>query len=294
MTDISRSTSGVLLPEAVSGEILAKVQEASAIQQRARQIALPGSGVAFQTITGEPTAAWVGETAEKPVSNGTVGSKVIRPYKLAVIETFSNEFRRDKNALYNALAGRLPAALAKKFDQTVFSGFGVPGSDFDTLANSTQVSLTPSVYDGIVNAMGEVSVAGYDMNGIILAPQAEGLLYGEKDGNDRPLFLNNAATDGSIGSVLGRPIFKSRAAFRATSGDYNYVGYAGDWSQAMWGTVEGVSVKISDQATLNVGSGPETTTINLFQQNMFAVLAEIEVGFIVADPDAFVALTAAQ
>lgn len=285
MTDISRSTSGVLLPEEVSGEILAKVQEASAIQQRARQIALPGSGVAFQTITGEPTAAWVGETAEKPVSNGTVGSKVIRPYKLAVIETFSNEFRRDKNALYNALAGRLPAALAKKFDTTVFHGTA-PGSDFDTLDGSTAVSLGTGVYDGVVSAMNTVAIAGYDMNGIILAPQGEGLLYGEKDANERPLFLNNAATDGSIGSVLGRPIFKSRAAYLDTTTDV--LGFAGDWSQAMWGTVEGVSVKISDQASLTVGA----ETINLFQQNMFAVLAEIEVGFIVADEAAFVKLTA--
>jgi HK97 family phage major capsid protein len=285
MADISRSTSGVLLPEEVSGEILSKVQEASIIQRAARQIALPGSGMAFQTIVGEPTAAWVGETEEKPVSNGAVGSKVIRPYKLAVIETFSNEFRRDKAALYNALAGRLPSALAKKFDSTVFHGTA-PGSDFDTLAGSTAVALGTGVYDGIVSAMGTVATAGYDLNGIILAPQGEGLLYGEKDGNDRPLFLNNAATDGSIGSVLGRPIYKSRAAYKDATADV--LGFAGDWSQAMWGTVEGVSVKISDQATLNVGE----STINLFQQNMFAVLAEIEVGFIVADEDAFVKLTA--
>lgn len=285
MADISRSTSGVLLPEEVSGEILSKVQEASIIQRTARQISLPGSGVAFQTIVGEPTAAWVGETEEKPVSNGAVGSKVIRPYKLAVIETFSNEFRRDKAALYNALAGRLPAALAKKFDSTVFHGTA-PGSDFDTLAGATAVSLAPSVYDGVVSAMGTVATAGYDLNGIILAPQGEGLLYGEKDGNDRPLFLNNAATDGSIGSVLGRSIYKSRAAYLDATTDV--LGFAGDWSQAMWGTVEGVSVKISDQASLTVGEN----TINLFQQNMFAVLAEIEVGFIVADEDAFVKLTA--
>lgn len=286
MTDISRSTSGVLLPEAVSGEILQKVQEASAIQQRARRVILPGSGVSFQTIVGDPTAAWVGETEEKPVSNGTVGSKTMRAYKLAVIETFSNEFRRDKNALYNALAQRLPGALAKKFDSTVFHGTA-PGSDFDTLAGATAVSLgTLGVYDGVVSALGTVATAGYDMNGIILAPQGEGLLYGEKDGNDRPLFIDNAATQGSIGSVLGRPVFKSRAAYLDTTTDV--LGFAGDWSQAMWGTVEDVQIKISDQASLNVGE----TTINLFQQNMFAVLAEIEVGFIVADEDAFVKLTA--
>jgi HK97 family phage major capsid protein len=285
MVDINRSTSGVLLPETVSGEILAKVQEASVIQRAARQVTLPGSGLAFQTLTGDPTAAWVGETDAKPVSNGTVGSKTLRPYKLAVIETFSNEFRRDKGALYNALAGRLPGALAKKFDSTVFHGTA-PGSDFDDLSGVGAVSIGTSVYDGIVTSMNDIATAGYEMNGIILSPQGEGLLYGEKDGNDRPLFINNAATDGSIGSVLGRPIFMNRAAYKDTTTDV--LGFAGDWSQALWGTVQGVTVKISDQATLTVGE----STVNLFQQNMFAVLAEIEVGFIVTDEDAFVKLTA--
>lgn len=287
MADISRSTTGVLLPAEVSGEILAKVQEASIIQTAARRVVLPGSGLSFQTLTGDPTAAWVGETAAKPVSNGTVGSKTMTAYKLAVIEAFSNEFRRDKAALYNELANRLPGALAKKFDQTVFHGT-VPGSNFDTLADASAVSLgTLGVYDGIVAAMESVAVAGYDMNGIILAPQGESLLYSEKDGNERPLFIADAAAQGSIGSVLGRPVFKSRAAYKDDTADI--LGFAGDWSQALWGTVEGVSIKISDQASLQVD---ENTRIDLFQQNMFAVLAEIEVGFIATDDAAFVKLTA--
>lgn len=284
MVDINRSTSGVLLPEAVSGEILAKVQEASVIQRAARRVALPGSGVAFQQLTGDPSAAWVGETGVKSVSNGTVGSKTLRPYKLAVIETFSNEFRRDKGALYQALIGRLPGALAKKFDETVFHGTA-PGSDFDTLDGVTDVALGDGAYDGFVSALETIAVAGYDANGIIVAPQLEAMLFSAKDGNERPLFIDNASMDGSIGSVLGRPTFKSRAAYE--SGTPNVVGYMGDWSQAIWGTVEDVQIKISDQATLTAGED----TINLFQQNMFAVLAEIEVGFIVGDEDAFVVLT---
>lgn len=285
MADISRSTSGVLLPAAVSGEILAKVQESSVIQRAARRVVLPGSGVAFRTITGDPAAAWVGETGEKPVSNATVGSKTMRPYKLAVIETFSNEFRRDLPGLYNALAERLPGALAKKFDSTVMHGTA-PGSDFNTLDGATAISLGGGVYDGFVSALTTIGNAGYDFNGAILAPQGEALLYGEKDGNDRPLFLANPAVDGAIGTVLGRNIYKSRAAYKDDVTDV--LGFGGDWSQAMWGTVEDVQIKISDQATLTVGE----STVNLFQQNMFAVLAEIEVGFITGDANAFVKFTA--
>jgi HK97 family phage major capsid protein len=282
MADISRSTSGVVLPEAVSSDILAKVQESSVIQSAARRVALPGSGVAVQMITGDPAAAWVGETEDKPVSNATLSSKVIRPYKLAVIETFSNEFRRDKAALYEALVNRLPGALAKKFDTTAFHG-STPGSDFDSLASAGSQVLD---YDGLVATLNAVGSAGYDLNGIIVSPQGEAKLLGEKDTTDRPLFINDVRSEGGIGSVLGRPVFKSRAAYQDTTTDI--LGFAGDWTQAMWGTVEDVQIKISDQATLVSGE----TTINLFQQNMFAVLAEIEVGFRVGDIDAFKKLTA--
>lgn len=282
MVDMNRGSSGIILPEAVSGEILAKVAETSVIQSAARRIALPGNGTAVNIITGEPTASWVGETESKPVSNGSAQTKVLRPYKLAVIETFSNEFRRDLPALYSALADRLPAALAKKFDTTVFHGTN-PGSDFDNLSAAGAHALT---YDGMVAALSAVGAAGYDMNGIIVSPQGEAKLLGEKDDNARPLFISNAQAEGGIGSVLGRPVFKSRAAYLDTTTDV--LGFTGDWSQAVWGQVGDVTIKISDQATLVAGED----TINLFQQNMFAVLAEIEVGFRVGNIAAFKKLTA--
>ena len=55
----------------------------------------------------------------------------------------------------------------------------------------------------------------------------------------------------------------------------------------MYGTVEGVKIDYSSDATLVDASN---NTINLFQQNMFAVRAEIEVGF-VAETSYFNALT---
>ena len=52
--------------------------------------------------------------------------------------------------------------------------------------------------------------------------------------------------------------------------------------------VDGVKISFSEDATLKLADDSE---INLFQQNMFAVRAEIEVGFR-ALTDAFNALTA--
>ena len=282
MTDLNRASSGLSLPASVSSEILAKTTEASVIQRAARRVALPGNGAVVSVVTGEPTAAWVGETEAKTVSNGAAAHKVLRPYKLAVIETFSNEFRRDLPALYAGLVDRLPAALASKFDATVFHGTA-PGSDFDTLAGATAQVLD---YDGIVAGISAIGAEGYDANGIVVSPQGEATVLGIKDLQDRPLFLGDLQSQGVIGGILGRPVYKSRAAYKDDTTDV--LGFIGDWSQAVWGSVEDVVIKVSDQATLVDGEN----TINLFQQNMFAVLAEIEIGFRVGDIDAFNKLTA--
>ena len=105
------------LPVDVSREIMQKARESSAVMSLARRIDLPGRGTAINVITSDPTAAWVGETSSKPVSNPGLQTKIMRAYKLAVIVPFSDEFRRDVAALYDALIERLPGALAKKFDE---------------------------------------------------------------------------------------------------------------------------------------------------------------------------------
>ena len=108
--DFNRSTS-ITLPGEVSSEILQKTQEGSAVMSLARQITLPGLGVTIPVITGDPQAAWVGETDKKPVKRGTLATKQMTPYTLAVIVPFSNQFRRDVPALYDQLVQRLPGAL---------------------------------------------------------------------------------------------------------------------------------------------------------------------------------------
>ena len=144
MSGISTNRTNITLPADVSQEILQKTQGASAVMQLARQIALPGRGVQIPVITSDPTAAWVDETDAKPVSNPGLSTKLMQAYKLAVIVPFSDEFRRDAAALYDALVARLPLALAQKFDATVIGAANAPGANFDSFANCTAQALVPS------------------------------------------------------------------------------------------------------------------------------------------------------
>lgn len=284
MVDINRGTSGVNLPPAVSSEIWGATVEASAIMQAARRINLPGSGVSIPLITGDAVADWVDETDEKPVSRATLDNKTMTPYTLAVIEPFSNQFRRDLPALYAELQRRLPFALAQKFDSTVAGASAPPGSNFDTLATAPDMEVDSSDTFGDVAAiLNAIAAEGADLSHWIATPALHGLLLTATDSTGRQFFVSNPATTGNVGSVFGAPVLKTRGNLAAD-------GLAGDFAgSAVWGSVEGVQISISDQATLTDGEN----TINLWQRNMFAVRAEIEVGFRVRSVDHFVRINAA-
>lgn len=286
--DINRGTTGIILPSQLSNEIWANAVEESAIMRLARRVDLPGSGVTIPVVTGDPAADWVSETAEKPVSESTFGFKQITPYKIAVIELFSNEFKRDLSALYDELARRLPFSIAKKFDETVFHGTA-PGSNFDVLTNSTAVAIGGTgTYGKLVNVVDTIAQADAELTGWAIAPKGESLLLGATDTLGRPLLIDNPNDERAIGRVLGSPVARTRAAYKAgTSGAANEIGFAGDWTQAVWGSVEGIQFDISDEATINTG----TKQVNLWQRNMFACRVEAELGFVVKDSNAFVKLT---
>ena len=274
MAGTPTNRTNITLPADVSAEILAKMQTESAVMRLARKIDLPGRGVSIPVITSDPTATWVGETEAKAVSNPGLTTKIMSAYKLAVIVPFSNEFRRDAAALYDELVRRLPLALAQKFDATVFGNGNAPGDNFDTFANCTAQNIgSTATYAGLVAADTDIADNGGMMNGIALSPAGKGAILAATDQQGRPLFINNMA-EGAAPMILGAPVVISKGAYKA--GSPNVVGAAGDWSQALYGTVEGVVIDYSSDATLKVN---ESTTINLFQQNMFAVRAEIEIGF---------------
>ncbi len=282
MSGISTNRSNITLPADISQEILQKTQQASAVMQLARQIALPGRGVQIPVITSDPSAAWVAETAAKPVSNPGLSTKLMQAYKLAVIVPFSDEFRRDAAALYDALVARLPLALAQKFDQTVVGAVEAPGENFDTFANCTGQSLVASgshtAYKGLVAAYGDIADHNGALNGFALSPAGMGLLLGAVDTTGRPVFTNGTG-EGAVNRILGAPTVESRGIYKSgtagTSGTAAIVGIAGDWSQAMYGTVEGVQIRFADQTGLTINSNQ----VNLWEHNMFAVRAEIELGF---------------
>ena len=274
--DVNRGTTGVALPSVLVDTVIQGVREGSAVMSLANRLVIPGSGITMNVITGDPEPAWTVESTEKTVSEPTFANKVMQPYKLAVIVPFSDQFRRDEAALYDAIVSRVPDALAKKFDETVFFGTA-PGTNFDTLASADAIDLEKDPYGALVGGINAIAVAGGNANGIVMSPQGNGIIMSARcdSGSGEPIFPNYAANQ----PLFGITTMTRHAAYKAGSSAANTVGFIGDWSKAYYGVVEDIKIEYSNQATLNDG----TNTINLWQRNMFALRCEMEVGFIAQD-----------
>lgn len=289
---VARNTTGTLPPD-VSGEILSLVQDASVVQRLSRRAPLPGQGATITVLTGRPKAAFVSEGAAKPVGEHAGTDKVLRGHTLAIIEPFSNQFRRDRRRLYEQMVAQLPGALAEAFDQAVLYGTGAPGADFDNLSAATTSKLYTSggtPYGKLIGAQVTAAAAGGEPNGFAFSPTGILGLAAQTDTTGRPLFVPDANSANGITSIAGLPAIRSvnvAPPAGAAAGVAATVGFVGDWARTVWGQVEAVQVSESEHATITYGGQP----LNLWERNMFAVRVEVEVGFRFASVADFVRLT---
>lgn len=300
--DVSRLTNGVILTPEMSSEIWTDSIKQSALTQLATRVNLPGKGVKWQTLNAPNAAEWVGETAEKPVVDPSFGSKTMIPYKLAQIITVSEEFTRDAANLWNAVQAQASEAIAQAIDKTFLAGtIPLPGADgVDTLADAQTVSVKNGKYVDFVKIATTVLDNNGDLNGIAITNKGLSKFLSAVDENGRPLMVPGVGST-ELGSAFGARMIKSpwgyKEAVKASGSGASAVqaapevlGVAGDWTQAYYGTVQGIRIKMTDTATVKKGA----TTINLWQRNMIAFLVEAEVGFIVRDKSKFVVITGAD
>lgn len=271
---------GSHLPTEVSMEIQNLTQEHSQIQQIVQQVPLSGNGNTQRVLAQAPEASWVEEAGVKPVSAMELGTKLMTPYKITSLITVSDEALEDDEVLYEALINELPKSLGKGFDKKILTGVA-PGSGFDVLSDVTEITMdSKKVYNSTVDALRSVNAGKGDITAWLMNQFKEADVLSELDANNRPLYIGNVASEGRVGQLLGRPAYKS------TELGADDFAIGGDWSSARWGTVSGIDLKVSTDATVD--------GVSMFQTNQIAVLAEQRVGFVVADKSKFAKISTAD
>lgn len=294
-TTITTDFSGFIKPEE-SAAIFDQARKSSVVQQLARQIPLSYRGVEVPVTTSKPTASWVSEAGQKPTTAGGKQLKTISPKKLAAISVVSAEVVRANPANYiNDLRADLAEAFAIAFDSAALHGtaspFGVGNyiaATTKSVAFGTNASNAGGVYADLNAGLSLLVNDSKRLTGFAFDSMAEPILNGSVDTTGRPLFVDSPTVDNAAvirqGRVLGRPSFIGDGV---AGGDI--LGFGGDWSQAVWGVVGGISYDVSTQATVTL----DGELVSLFENNLVAIRAEAEYGWLVNDTAAFVEYTEA-
>lgn len=302
----ARSDFSGFLPAEIAGPIFERAARMSVVQQLVPQVPLGAEGKQIPIVTGRPVANWVGEGQVKPATSGTMTLDTMTPKKLAAIVVVSEEVVRANPGNYvTNLRGQLAEAFAIAFDYAALHDIGGDGTGtgpFDDHIDETTKSVelggnsqaNGGVYKDLVDAMSELvtdtdaSGRRYRLTGFGLDDMVEPRLLGAVDSTGRPLWVDLPANEQSNalsrpGSLLGRRSFMGEGVANPTG---TIVGYAGDWTQAAWGVVGGISYSVSREATVTING----SLVSLWESNLVAVRAEAEYGFVVPDADAFVQL----
>ena len=298
--------SGFITPQDAA-PIFERAARMSVVQQLAQRVPLGPSGTKIPVVTSRPSAGWVGEGEQKPAYAGAITPKTIEPKKLASIFVVSSEVvRLNPGQFMETMQNSFAETFAVAFDKAALHDEGPAGAagagPFSTyLSQATKTQEVGSTaqnaggtYGDLVAALGKVqsdSDSGgrrYRVTGWAFDDVLEAGLLSSVDTTGRPLWIDTPLSDTTTarnGSVVGRPAFMGEGVASANQTDI--VGFAGDWSQVAWGSVGGISYRISTEAPVTING----SLVSLFENNLVAVLAEAEYGFLLNDADAFVKLT---
>lgn len=291
---------GFLTPE-LSAPIFERAARDSVAMRLARKVPLGTNGQAIPVVTGKMQAGWVSEGGQKPSSRGSLGLKPIKPEKLAAIAVVSAEVvRADPGGFIELTREQIAEAFALAFDQAAFYDRGPDGTagggPFATFiaqtTKSVELGSTTKENGGIhgdINAGLKLLVdTGKKLTGFALDDRMEPLFMGAVDTVGRPLYvdtpLDETTTAARPGRLIARPSFMAEGIGEAVPG---VLAFGGDFSQAAWGAVGGISYDVSTEATVTING--ELTS--LWEHNLVAIRAEAEYGWLVNDVESFVKYT---
>ena len=284
------------LEPAEAAPIFDDARRQSVFQQLIPQTQLGINGQKVPVVTTKPTANWVGEGGKKPATAMGMDLLYIEPKKLAAIAVLSAEVvRANPGNINGQLRPYLAEAFSIAFDLAVgydVGGDGTGSSPFDNPLSATTKSVTlgsttqgaGGIHGDLVAGMRLLVDDGKRLTGFGLDDTLEPDLWGAVDANGRPLYVDLPTDDTSQtiarpGRLLNRPSFMGEGV-----GHGDVVAFGGNFQKAAWGVVGGISYRVSTEATVTINS----QLTSLWENNLVAVLAEAEYGYVNADVESFV------
>ncbi|KNE22474.1 phage major capsid protein [Virgibacillus pantothenticus] len=286
----------VMLQDAKTGKIpqeqgtlmLRDVMSNSVMMRLAQYEEMTKQEKEFQYLAEGVGAYWVGEGEVIRTSKPQWLTAKMVAKKLGVIVPVSREFLQyTLSGFFNEVRPLIAEAFYKKFDEATILGVDNPFPQ--SLAQS--ITTEGQLAEGEINSENFftltdfVNDAGFDINAFVSKKQNRSLLrnivdgYKQEDGTitdpQRLYDRTNNTLDGSPVVDLESNEMKKGELF---AGNFNYVRY---------GIPYNLNYSISEDAQLSSIVDENGDPINLFERELIAIRASMDVGFMVLKDDAF-------
>lgn len=247
---------GYLVPEEFANMIVEDIRDETVMRQIADVITTSSDTLHLPNLDSRPQANWRGEAAAKQTSTVQWGENVFTPYSLASIVTLSNELVADaklgvSGSIVNYVAQLIVRALAEKEDEAFWVGSG-SGQPTGMSQYSVRTVAAAASDAGRADAVKQAFIRtpqGYRGRGVwVMNSGTMEKLYTVKDSQGN--YLVNRLSDNPFSTLAGRPVYEQNDIAGGTA-------YFGDFSYYKIVDREGISVRVSDEATVGGSSGFE-------------------------------------
>ncbi|WP_438837963.1 phage major capsid protein [Streptococcus pluranimalium] len=283
---VSQAKDGTLYDK-YTDVVMNEVSDKSLVMQLGKYVEMNGKQeVTFYQQTDGISAYWVNETDKIKTDKPEVIPVKMRSHKLGVILVTSREaLEYTWERFFEEMKPQIVDAFYKKIDEAGLLGVDTPfkNSVAKAAKDANKTIVGPINYDNILKLEDALYDADVEPNAFVSKVQNRSALREARDGNKVSIYDKASNKIDGITAVD----FKS-SHFK--KGDL----LAGDFDHLVYGVPYNITYKISEEGQISTMTNEDGTPINLFEQEMIAIRATMDVAVMVTKADAFAKLSLAE
>lgn len=276
-----------LVPEPMIAQVIQEAVQNSAALSQFRRVTMAAGTLRQPVLTALPVAYWVtGDTGLKQTTSADWDNVDLVAEEIATIVPVPEAYIADSGVpIWDEVRPLLGQAIGTLVDQATIFGTSAPATFGDSVfevADAVGNSVTAGTGDDLavdVASLGQLlAEQGYGLTGFLSKPGFTWQLNGLRSTDGVPIYQTNL--QGGIGrGLFGYPLNEvGNGAWDSTSASL----IAGDFSKAIVGIRQDITVKIFDQGVISDGSG--NVVLNLMQQDSVAMRVVARIAFATAKP----------
>lgn len=265
--------------------IMKEVAENSLVMQLGRYIEMDGKQEKkFVIQTDGVSAYWVNETEKIKTDKPQLIEATLVAKKLGIILVASREaLNYTWQRFFDEMKPQIVDAFYKKIDEAGLLGLENPFANSVTkvATDSGAVIQGPINYENILKLEEKLYENDIEPNAFVSKVQNRPALREARDGDKKTIYdkANNTLDGIIVADMKSKQIKK---------GDL----IAGNFDHLVYGVPYNITYKISEEGQISTMKNSDDTHINLFEQEMIAIRATMDIGVLVIKDKAFAKLTA--